>query len=363
MSSMQRGKIFGVLILMVACTARKTPPAPPAPPAIDWKTVTPLIRDRLLEKAREGALARDDGWVYTVDVAQALEAAALLEDEEAYLALISVAGAARVDASTNPFLRGFVAWRSRAGEPPDATGTTEALRLARALWLGADRFGRAEDRREALEILEGYERHQYVDQGVWLIRNYYNLGTDAFATNSYLVDYDPDFVRTVATSEPTFLPLATKVEALVRGAVTDSGFVHELVQPEVLTAMPRLGTAVFSPNNRAQLSNSCAVLERSLESERLAAEKLLRFAHARAEDLRLIYDVTTGEVHPNGRPGVETFGCLTRLAAALNQRELAAPFASKLSWYIRDFLENEPQPFAFVASELLLTAARSGSLP
>lgn len=358
---MQRGKILAAgCSLLWACSAPAETPDREMSTVVNWAEAAPRIRDRLLARISAGALARDDGFIYTVDVAQAMEAAALLDDRAAYVALLEVANAARVDAGSDAFRRGFVAWRSKAGETFDATGTTEALRLARALWEGAERFARPADRRWALEIMEGYRRHEYVDQGVWLIRNYYNLGTNAFATNSFLVDYDPDFTRRVARAEPAFVPLADAVDALVESAITELGFVHELVQPEILTALPHLGTATFSPDRLSQLSNSCAVLERSLGRHRASAAKLLRFAHAQAEDLRLIYDVETGRPHPRGFPGVETYGCLTRLAQALGEPQLARPFAPKLIWFIRDLLENEPQPFAFVASELLLTAAHAG---
>ena len=80
-----------------------------------------------------------------------------------------------------------VPWRSflqTLRKALDASGTTEALRFAEGLWEGARVFGEPADRELALLVLRAYRRHEYVDQGIWLIRNYFNLQTRAFATNS-----------------------------------------------------------------------------------------------------------------------------------------------------------------------------------
>ncbi|MEM6731062.1 MAG: hypothetical protein AAF658_05875 [Myxococcota bacterium] len=348
---------IGCALLCVSCTEAEPVRAPPAPPRIDWSSVTQDVTTDVLARARNGRLARADGYTYTVDIAQLMSAAARLGDPALYDALLPHAQAARVDANKNPYVRGFVAWRVHPEQPRDATGTTEALRLAEAFWLGASRFDREEHRTIALELVDGYRRHGYVDQGVWLIRNYYNLQTDAFATNSFLVDYDADFLRALGDQFPELRALATRVDTLIAAAITPTGLVHELVQPEIATAMPYLGSAVFSPNNRAQLSNSCTVLERALVTHREDARRLFDFAHAQADSLRLIYDVSTGEPHPHGYAGVETYGCLTRLAHALEIPDRARVFEPKLDWFVRDYLKGNAKPASFIASELLLTAA------
>ena len=353
MTSMRPSKVvFLALWLSTACTRPDEPPL-----ELNWPAARDAIRSVVLERAGRGALARADGWVYTVDVAQLLDAAARMGDEELYSTLHPIATRALVEWQHAAYVRGFVAWRTKEGSPPDASGTTEALRLAQALWRGSNVFARPEDRSAAMEIVEGYRRHSYVDQGVWLIRNYYNLETNAFATNSFLVDYDPDFLREVADEEQDYSELASQVDRLVQAALTPLGFVHELVQPEILTAMPLMGSAIYSPNNKAQLSNSCAVLERSMHIARGHGEKLLRFANERSEGLGLIFDVETGERHTDSYGGVETYGCLTRLGHRLALAELTLPFEPKLAWFVQDFVENEKQPLAFMASELLLTAA------
>ena len=83
----------------------------------------------------------------------------------------------------------------------------------------------------AAMILDGYSRHEFTDQGVWLIRNYFGYAQRNFASNSYLVDYDADFVRLVAdgriaaeaameaASEPHDLELMLKSTGVVEASL------------------------------------------------------------------------------------------------------------------------------------------------
>src|SRR5262249_49510478 len=157
-----------------------------------------------------------------------------------------------------------------------ASGTTEALRLAEALWRGGDR-------ERARLLLAGYARHAATDQGIWLIRNYFNFATRAFATNSFLVDYDPDFLAEVARAEPDgpWADLATRSAALVGRAATEAGLLYDVVQPELRTLTPGLDLAVFSPNDVVQLANAATVAERAIATRPEVALPVLRFAMER----------------------------------------------------------------------------------
>ena len=70
--------------------------------------------------------------------------------------------------------------------------------ISEGLWEGALAFGAHEDRELALRILDGYARHASEAAGLLLIRNYFNFGSRDFATNSFLVDYAPDYLARVA---------------------------------------------------------------------------------------------------------------------------------------------------------------------
>ena len=143
-----------------------------------------------LAKARviRGMLARTDGFAYAVDVSLLMIFAAQEGDREMYDPLRDFALEHLVlNDPEDPYTRGFVLWRYDKDQEPDASGTTEALRLAKGLWRGAEAFGESVDREWAVTILDGYARHAAEEQGVWMIRNYFNLGTRSFATNSFLV--------------------------------------------------------------------------------------------------------------------------------------------------------------------------------
>lgn len=346
---MRLGRAFKITVIIASagCAFGAGDESPPT----DWPVFEQTLRDQVVEWIRGDRIRRDDGNIYTVDVAQLMTYAALRGDEELYLELLPVVLQAQVEHQSEAYVRGFVTWRT--GGDPDASGTTEALRVVEALWRGAAAFNRSADRNAALEILDGYRRHEYVDQGIWFIRNYYNLRTRAFATNSYLVDYDPDLTAELAGQVEEFAELARQVKALVRDAATPSGLLHELVQPELLTAMPTLKTGTFSPNNSAQVSNSCTVLERSVRTLPDLAKGLLEFAEGQ-ERLALIYDVASGIPKHAALAGGETFSCFVRLAYRLG--ESAERFERNLDGYTHDFLARQPQPRAYMASEFLLTA-------
>ncbi len=270
-------------------------------------------------------LRRADGYAYTVDLAQLLIFAARRADAATYdtlrqrlLATVYLSG----DSDLKE--RGFVAWRHHKDLPLDATGTTEALRLAQGLWEGAGLGNAAadDDRSLALTIAAGYARHQGVDQGIWMIRNYYNLWSKAFATNSFLVDYDPDLlVALVARSGDTNLgQVADRSYDVVLRAVSPAGLIHAVIQPELATLTDR-GLAFFSPNDVIKLANTCTVAERAVMEARGVAEGVLRFAVEHQANLREFYLGATGAAAPGAGPaGTAARACLARLAVRLASR-------------------------------------------
>ena len=288
--------------------------------------------DRLHEVAMEiittDRLARKDGSIFAVDIGQLAHAAATARDLEMYRPLRRIIlEELLVDDPQQDYTNGFIKWRYHPTQPADATGTTEALRAAQALLAGADawpdRFG--DDRDTVLLILHGYARHAGEDQGVWLIRNYYNLNTKAFATNSFTIDYDPDFITAAASEydDDILEDVARRSVDLVRHAVTPAGVIHSIIQPELLTLM-WIDRGIFSPNNLEQLSNVAAIAERSVETSPDVARGVLRFAMDALErdgELHLNYDATTGLPAGFNQGGVETYAPLLRLAVALDDRE------------------------------------------
>lgn len=329
------------------------PPPPPDLAALAALRATFEARvDRLW--ATDG-LRRADGCVYTVDVGHLLIHTAQRGDHARYAPIAAAARALVRDDPSDPYTRGFVPWRSCRGAPPDASGTTEALRIARGLWLGAAAFDQPADRALARVVLDGYRGHATTEFGVWMVRNYFDLGTRAFANDSYLVDYDPDFVAEVAreTGDPALADLAARSAARVRSAVAPSGLIHTLVQPDVATIMPDAPVPVFSPNDVIQLNNACAVAETVARTDPAVARGLLDFAVARGRHLPRAAYGRTGEPVDAARADSTTWSCLVRLATAVGDRETRAQLLPRAVWAWR-WLADDPTPRPYATIEALL---------
>jgi len=325
-----------------------------------------LARGQMHELAaqwvKEGKLAREDGWVYTVDVGHLLMAAAISGDVKLYESLrqyclehLILNDPARPDAQD------MVIWRYQPGVPADASGTTETLRVALGFWLGAGKFQRAADRALAVRMLKAYARHQSVEQNTWLIRNYYNLGTRAFATNSFTIDYAPDFVMEVAEAvqDEELKQVAQKSYGVIHSAVAPCGLIYDFIQPEVATIIPSQ-SPVFGPNDLVQLSNSAAIAEHACQGAPEVGRTVLHFALVRLGDLRLYFLGRTGEV-PFRRPtGPEAYTALLRLAVKLDDQVAVRRLTPFVTDHALAFASKPYAPRMFLASELMLALEMVG---
>ncbi|MEO0586503.1 MAG: hypothetical protein AAF078_02585 [Planctomycetota bacterium] len=307
------------------------------------------LHDEAARRVDRDRLAREDGYAYTVDVAQLALFAARSNDAALYLALADrMLETVVVDDPQDTYTRGFVAWRHHPDQPLDASGTTEALRVAQALYEAPGLERQAEHRPVIERILAGYARHAATDQGMWFVRNYYNLQTNAFSPNSYLVDYDPDFVAAFASAagDPELVDLAERSNDLIRDAATPAGLIHAVVMPELATLMPG-DTPIFSPNRIEGLGNVATVAIGTVETDPATADRVLDFAVDRLHDLGRHYDATTGRrIADSPDAHLVEHAVLLRLAAArdhpdtdrllarlVRQLERDAPVGNKASLY------------------------------
>ncbi len=304
-----------------------------------------------------GMLARTNGYVYAVDVALLMIFAAGERDEPMFKTLRDFAlEHLLLDSGDDPYTRGFVLWRYCEGVQPDASGTTEALRLAEGLWRGAEAFGSESDRETVLVILDGYARHAAEEQGVWMIRNYFNLGTRSFASNSYLIDYAPDFVAEVAaaTGREDLADIATRSYELIEKAQAPAGLLYSIVQPEVATVLDDERMVIFSPNDAIQVSNSATVALCAVQGLPEIGRDVVDFSHERMPGLRGTYYGRTGEVARDKRPGIEAWASLVRLAVALDDDEALGEFYMFLVSNSGRKWRIPKDAWLFVTAELLL---------
>ncbi len=318
-------------------------------------TLHTAVRERVLA----GDLARSDGFAYAVDIGELMRVAARLSDRELYESLRGFAlRRLIVDEPDDPFTRGFVVWRRApgpGGDPPDASGTTEALRVSEGLREGAAAFDAPEDRELSLVVLDGYARHASEAGGLLLIRNYFNFASRDFATNSFLVDYGPDYLARVAraTDREELARLAARSYEVVRAARSPAGLLYDVFQPEMTTLFDDDRTVLFSPNDIVQTSNAAAVAGTALEGAPEVAARVLRFCRERMPGLKLAYYGRTGEEARQKRPGIEIWGTLTEMSVRSGDRAGIRAFAP--------FLVSNAAPqriprdaFLYVAAHLLL---------
>ncbi len=188
-----------------------------------------------------------------------------------------------------------------------------------------------------------------------MIRNYYNFATNSYATNSYLVDYAPDFLQEVAeaTDDAALADVAQRSAAMVVNAATPAGLLHQVVQPELKTLTPT-GQAIFSPNNVEQLANAASVAERSAAMCPTVAANVLSFVEQRWPTLHSFYNANTGE--PIGAAGVDvaTLASLVRLSVRLDNRTMRERLLNRLTERGSAFADDPVSPRAYVAGEALL---------
>lgn len=294
-------------------------PATPAGPELvaAAKAADGALRRQLTDRG----LARRDGWTYGADAAWLLLYAAQRGDAALYEAVLGAAQPLIRQDADDPYTAGFVLARAKAGAPPAESSSADALVMARALWAGAAAFDRGADRELALAILDGYAKHAYVLQNVWLVRRGFDFQARAFANLSGLPAYHPDFVADAErrAGRTEWRGFAERSYALLDRATTPSQLLLPVIQPEVGATYPGAGLELYAPNGIASLEDSCLGAEGSVRGRSATARGLLEFTRAAAAKgrLRALYSIEDGSPSgdaPLGGPGI---GCLARLGAAL----------------------------------------------
>ena len=351
-------RVLLVLLLVPAlgmAVYKALPDAPPVGPG-DVAAAEQALRDEALRMVQAGELARPDGRVYAVDICQLATYAALSGNRELYDPLRRIIlDRLLIDRGEGDEATGMVAWGYTGGRPLDASGTTETLRAAEALWRGNRAFGPtyAADTDTIKVMLDAYARHQGVDQNVWMIRNYFNLGTDTYSTNSFLIDYDPDLLAELAAAfeDPQLAAVAERSARLVEHALTDAGLLHQNIRPEVATIQvvpDGKPPGFYSIDGIEQLSNVLSTAERCVTTNPGIARGVLDFAEERIGDLHQHYRADTGKPAYGvygPRASTETWAPLVRLAVKLDHRDTAEAALRHLVALTADYPRRSAETF------------------
>jgi len=350
-----------------AAAAPAPTPVKPSIPTIPQYASAAQALDAELRKALggaspEAALSRRDGYLYGQDVAALLLYAARRNDAELYGKLVPVALKLVQQNPDDPYTAGFVLWRAKAGQKPGSSGAAEALWMARALWTGAASFKRDEDRKLALAVLDGYAKHAYVLQGVWLARRGFDFSRRTFANLSTLPAYQPDFLAEAERSGggKDWRGFAERSYALLERAATPSHLLLPVIQPEVGANYPGAGLEVYAPNGIAPLEDSCLGAEGAARGLPNLAAGLLDFAVAHAGKaggrLSAFYSVEDGLAAGDAPLSAGGYACLSRLASARGHAEALAVLDPRLLSEMQSAARN--RSFATAGSLLLAAYAR-----
>lgn len=384
---MTRGVALLAALLLTSCVGpgggsgsgpgpggRGEPPGEPrsfAPPARPNAPVPPALAAAARAAAAQvqahlvsGDAARRDGDLYSLDVATLLLYAARRHDAVLYDALRPAADALIVRNPEDPYTKGFVLVRTRPGARPHRSGAAEALWLARALWTGAQAFGRGSDRELALAILDGYAEHTYVLQDVWLARRAFDFPTRSFVSLSVPSAYQPDFLADVERQKPraSFRGFAERSYRLLERSATPGGLLLPMIQPEVGAGYPGAGLDLHAPNGLAPLEESCLGAEGAVGGLPQLSGRLLEFAVSRAprDRLRAWYRVDGGAAAGETPLAPAGLACLVRIASALDDRAALDVLDPELAAELRTVARARTLPAP--AGALLLAAQARGAL-
>jgi len=343
----------------VAAPEAPVTPAPPAGPEL--AAAARALDAALRAQLARGGLARADGYVYGLDVAALLLYAAERRDAELYDQVLPLAQKLVRQDPDDPYTAGFVLVRSKDGARPAESGAAEALWMARALWQGAEAFGR--DRDLALLVLGGYTRHTYELQGMWLARRGFSFAERSFANWSTLRAYQPDFLARAerAVGRVEWRGFASRSYAVLERAATPSRLLLPVIQPEVGATFPGAGVDLYAPNGVASLEDSCLGAEGAVRGRGALGGGLLDFVLAAARGGRLqgLYSIDDGAAVGAAPLSGAGYACLTRLAAALGRSDALALLDPRLTAEMTA-LARSRSPLA-AAGPLLLAAAARGA--
>ncbi|MGC4074602.1 MAG: hypothetical protein QM760_19295 [Nibricoccus sp.] len=345
------------------------------------KRMSDIMRDLICGPGGVDAIARkadDQGhrYVYTVEVAQAMEHFAAARLLEPYLKLREFA-VKHLIVFYDPkesYTKGFVIWRCVPVRRPTRRGRPRCCGSPGALWRGADAFGRTEDRAVAVTIVEGVRPApdgaggRLDDQQLLRVR--VQELRDELVRHRLRHRLPPGGVRLAPGEAGRGRPgqavqgdWPTTAGEWMRQTPSPCGLLYDLVQPELKTMYWGLDVCFFSPNDVIQTNNACTTAMTVARDVPEVAKGVLSFLLRRVQQSGGIHRYFYGR---NGEPvnkmklGPAEMMSAAMLAAKLNDPAAVGAFIDLGMVYWQSIAARtvdtlpEVDAWAWLVSELLI---------
>jgi hypothetical protein len=348
------------------------PGAPRATIDAEFRASAQLLDTEVHRWVRDHGVKRKDGAsVYALDLAPLMLHAAQTGDRELYLKLHAGVQPLILTEQSGTYTAGFVLWRRVPELAPEISGATEALWMARALTAGAQAFDRPADRAQALRVLDGYARHAFELQEVWLVRKYYSFAGSSFASLATPASYHADFLSDLEKSgaQGAWRGMAERSYAAIERTRNPAGLLNPVIQPEIGAGFEGMRLETYAPNGVTPLEDACLGAEGVARGAPAVGNAVLDFIldgdhRRRSGKLWAYYDANSGEPVSDKSLSGPGYACLARLAVALERRDALAALLPPLREEIQR-LGEVPQlseAFLYSAGPLLLAAQAVGGL-
>lgn len=373
----KRGSSVFLLTLTVLLASCGLLPRASGPVAVDeeFRATAVKLDGEMRRWLRDHGTARKDGnSTYALDLAPLLLYAAERGDKELYLKVLPGAQPLILTEQSGTYTAGFVLWRRVKDLAPEISGATEAIWMARALVAGARAFERPADRAQALKILDGYARHAFELQNVWLVRKYYAFAGSTFASLSTPASYHADFLDALekdgapSKDRGEWVGLAERSYAAIERTRNPAGLLNSVIQPEVGAGFPEMGLETYSPNGVTSLEDSCLGAEGVARGAPQVGNAVLDFIldgdhRRRSGKLWSYYDGRSGEPVEGPSLSGTGYACLARLAVALQRHDALRALLPPLREEMRQVYEvpQLSEAFLYSAGPMLLAAQAAGA--
>lgn len=338
----------------------------------DFRRSAAMLDGEVQRWLRDHGVARKDGTsVHALDLAPLMLQAAQAGDRERYLKLHAGLQPLILTEQSGTYTAGFVLWRRVPGLAPEISGATEALWVARALAAGAGAFDRPADRAQALRVLDGYAKHAFELQGVWLVRKYYAFAGSSFASLATPGSYHADFLAGLEQegARGDWRGMAERSVAAIERMRNRAGLLNPVTQPEIGAGFEGMGLETYAPGGVTPLEDACLGAEGVARAAPRVGHAVLDFIldgdhRRRSGKLWAYYDADDGEPVGDKSLSGPGYACLARLAVALKRADALAALLPPLREEIQRLAEvpQLSEAFLYSAGPLLLAAQAVGAL-